>query len=184
VAPRILGGVQDVDDVAAVSLPADVQQALDVLDLAEGLDDVRGGVGPDEPDPLVEVRELAVFDRVHAVLLQDLHRVAPVLLEAVGVRRPAGDGLPLLAEFPDQFPGTHVGTDSRGVAPLARSGTLLDVGSGDPDVVEDDDVRPPDLRVPVVGLRDDPVADLPVARGLDVVRDVVALPVDLPRQVG
>ena len=54
----------------------------------------------------------------------------------------------------------------------------------DPDIVEDDDVGPFDLRFPVVGLRDEPVADLPVALGLDVVLHGVALAVDLPRQVG
>jgi hypothetical protein len=72
---------------------------------------------------------------------------------------------------------------TRGVTPLVRSGTLPLVGSRDPDVVEAYHVGPVDLGAPVVGLRDEPVADLAVALGLDVVLHGAALAVNLPRSV-
>jgi len=52
----------DVDDVATVVLVADVQQALDVLDLSERRDDVGGGVLPDMLDPRVELLADVVLD--------------------------------------------------------------------------------------------------------------------------
>jgi len=143
VAPRLLVGVQHVDDVAAVVLVADVEEPLDVLDLAERFDDVRGGVLLDVSDPGVEVVEDVVFDGVDAVVFENLHRVAPILFEVIGVRRPAHDGFPLLAEFLGER-------------------TRPDVGA-DPDVVENDDVGPLDLRAPVVRLRDEPS---PISRSL------------------
>lgn len=164
VPPRLLVRAEDVDHVAPVVLVADVQQALDVLYLAERFDRVRSGVPLDLLDTGVELAEHVVFDRVDAVVFEHLRRVAAVLFEAVGVRRPADDGLPLFASFLGGFARTDAGTD--------------------PDVVEDGHVGPVDLGAPVVSLRDEPVADLLVAFGLDVVLHVVALAVNLPRQIG
>jgi len=163
VAPRLLVGAQHVDDVAAVVVVADVQQALDVLNLAEGLYDVRPGVLADVLDARLEVRELLVVDGVDAVLLQDFHRVAAVLLQSVGVRGAPDDGVAVRA----QFLGERAGTDV----------------AADPDVVEDDDVGPVEFGLPVVGLRDEPVGYLLVGVGPDVVFHVVAFLVDLPRHV-
>ena len=57
-APRLLVGRQYVHHVAAVGLAPDVQQAIDVLDLAERLDDVGERVRPDVVDARLKVVEL------------------------------------------------------------------------------------------------------------------------------
>ena len=104
-----------------------------------------------------------MVDGVHAVVLQHRHRIAAVRLQAVGVRRPTDDSDVAFAEFLCYLAGPDVAVD--------------------PDVVEDDHVGPVQFRPPLRHRRDEPVAYLLVALGLDVVLHIVALAVDLPREV-
>src|SRR5262249_13582749 len=145
-------------DVVAVVLVADEEPPLDVARGARRLDDVARRVLLDVGDRFVEVVEVAVRDDRDASLLQLLLAEGAVVLESVGVGRAADHGLAL-------------GAQRDGLLALAER------------VVEDDDVGPLDVSLPVFGLRYEAVGDVLLLRVSDEVADLVALLEDLPRDV-
>jgi len=150
--------LQNVDDIHAVVFLADEQQSLDVLCLAAGFDDIGRGILADVGNGRIEVGEFLERDDRDAVALEFLLAESAVVFEPVRVRRSADD---ILA----------------GISQCFGLGTLAE------DVVEDDDIRPVDMRFPVVDLRYETVADCALRFVFYVITDLVAFLDDLPGYV-
>lgn len=144
-----LVGFEHTDDVVAVFFLADKEAALDVLGFAAGLDDIAVGIFHDEFNSGIERVKILVGDDVDASFFQLFLAERAVVFEAVGVFGAADDGL-------------AGGTESAGFGALAER------------VVENDDVGPLSVALPVLGFRDETVGDVALFFGFDVVADVVA----------
>ena len=149
---------QHADDVVAVFFFADEEAALDVLGFAAGLDDVAVGILHDKFDGGIEGFEILVGDDVDAGFLQLFLAEGAIVFETIGVFSAADDGLARVAE-------------GFGSGALAES------------VVEDDDVGPLGVALPIFGFGDEAVGDVALFFGFDVVADVVAFFEDLPGDI-
>ena len=156
--PGPLVVLEDLDHVLAVVVLPHVEQGLAVLRRPAGLDHVAVGLALDVGDGVVEGGEVLLGDDGDARGLELVLAEGPVVLEAVGVGAASHHLLALLAQ-------------GLGLGALAQH------------VVEDDDVGPVDVGLPVVDLGHEAVADLPLALALDEVADLVVLLDRLPGDV-
>ena len=145
-----LVGFEHANDIVAIFFFADKETALDVLGFAAGLDDIAVGIFHDEFDGGIERVEILVRDDIDAGFFQLFLAEGAVVLEAVGVLRATDDGL-------------AAGAKSAGFDALAER------------VIENDDVGPLGVALPVLGFGDEAVGDVALFFGFDVVADVVAL---------
>ena len=125
---------------------------------AAGLDDVAVGIFLHELDRGIEGLEVLVRNDVDAGLLQLFLAEGAIVFEAVGVFGAADDR-------------------------LAGSAQGLSLRALTERVVEDDDVGPLGVFLPVDGLGNEAVGDVALFFVVDVIADVVAFFENLPRDV-
>ena len=153
-----LVGFEHSNYIVAVFFFADKEAALDVLRFAAGLDDVAVGILHHEFNGGIEGIEILIRDDVDAGFFQLFLAEGAIVFEAIGIFGAANDRL-------------ASSTESVGLGALAKS------------VVEDDDVGPLGVALPVFGFGDEAVGDVALLFGFDVIADVVTFFEDLPSDV-
>ena len=93
---RLFVRLQHADHVLPVFFLADKQAALHVLRLAARLDHVAAGILHHVLDRIVKRNEFAVGNNIHAGLFEFFLAERAVVLQPVGIRRPADHFLALL----------------------------------------------------------------------------------------
>src|SRR5215472_15850987 len=151
-------GFQHANDVLAVVFFSDEKAAFDVLRFAAGFDDVTAGILRDVLDGVVEGFKFAVGNDIDARLFQFFLAKRAVIFEFVAVGS--------TADY--QFSAS------------AQRLRLFALTQG---VVEDDDVGPLLVLLPILGLRDEAVGDIAFLLVGDKIADFVALLGHLPGDV-
>ena len=155
---RLLVRLEHADDVLPVVFFADKQAPLHVLRFAARLDHIAAWILHHVLDRIVEGHEFAVRNNIHPGFLQFFLAERAVVLQPVGIGRPANHFLSLFAE-------------RLGFFALAER------------VIENDDVRPVDVFLPILRLGHESVGDVAFLLVPDEVADFVSLFGNLPGNV-
>ncbi len=151
-------GFEHANDVFAVFFFTDEQAAFYVLRFSAGLDYIAIGIFLDELDGGIERVEVFVGNDVHAGILQFFLAEGAIVFKSVGVGRAADN------RFASGTQGLRFGA-------LSES------------VVEDDDVGPLGVLLPVGGLGDKPVGDVAFAFRFDVITNFVTFFENFPSDI-